>query len=203
MDRYVATGEWRGRAGGYAIQGRGAALVERIEGDYLNVVGLPVAELVRLAPARRRSSLRPHSPVPRLGGPPAGRLAPCNSCNEVKRAKDGGVVSYTGRFRLAASRLTPPAAGRAQGLLLRTRAQRLFSSHPWVSSRLSPAWAAATWRSTSARPTPSCTCAGAGSCCRSRRWWRSTPAPPRCTPWGSRPSGCSAAPRARSRPSAR
>ena len=51
VDRYVATGEWRGRAGGYAIQGRGAALVERIEGDYLNVVGLPVAELVRLAPA--------------------------------------------------------------------------------------------------------------------------------------------------------
>jgi len=50
VERYVATGEWRGRAGGYAIQGRGAALVEGIEGDYLNVVGLPVAELVRLAP---------------------------------------------------------------------------------------------------------------------------------------------------------
>ena len=39
---YVATGEWEGRAGGYAIQGRGAALVEAIDGDYLNVVGLPV-----------------------------------------------------------------------------------------------------------------------------------------------------------------
>ena len=47
---YVATGEWRGRAGGYAIQGRGAALVESIEGDYWNVVGLPVAELMRLRP---------------------------------------------------------------------------------------------------------------------------------------------------------
>jgi nucleoside triphosphate pyrophosphatase len=45
---YVATGEWRGRAGGYAIQGRGAALVERIEGDFWNVVGLPVPELIRL-----------------------------------------------------------------------------------------------------------------------------------------------------------
>ncbi len=42
---YAHTGEWRGRAGGYAIQGRGGAIVERIEGDYLNVVGLPVPAL--------------------------------------------------------------------------------------------------------------------------------------------------------------
>jgi septum formation protein len=47
---YLATGEWEGRAGGYAIQGRGAALVEEIEGDYWNVVGLPVPALLRLAP---------------------------------------------------------------------------------------------------------------------------------------------------------
>jgi septum formation protein len=44
---YVAGGEWEGRAGGYAIQGRGGALVERVEGDYLNVVGLPAGLLVR------------------------------------------------------------------------------------------------------------------------------------------------------------
>jgi septum formation protein len=48
IEAYVASGEWRGRAGGYAIQGKGAALVERIEGDFWNVVGLPVPELVRL-----------------------------------------------------------------------------------------------------------------------------------------------------------
>ncbi len=45
---YLATGEWEGRAGAYAIQGLGAALVQRIEGDYLNVVGLPAALLVQI-----------------------------------------------------------------------------------------------------------------------------------------------------------
>jgi septum formation protein len=49
---YAASGEWEGRAGGYAIQGLGAALVSRIEGDYLNVVGLPAALLVRLLATR-------------------------------------------------------------------------------------------------------------------------------------------------------
>ena len=44
--RYVACGEWRERAGAYAIQGVGSALVERVDGDYFNVVGLPVAALL-------------------------------------------------------------------------------------------------------------------------------------------------------------
>jgi septum formation protein len=52
LANYVATGEWHGRAGGYAIQGLGAALVERVEGDYLNVVGLPASLLVRLLAER-------------------------------------------------------------------------------------------------------------------------------------------------------
>jgi len=49
IDWYLASGEWRERAGGYAIQGRGAALVAAIEGDYTNVVGLPVPTLLEMA----------------------------------------------------------------------------------------------------------------------------------------------------------
>ena len=50
IDWYLESGEWEGRAGGYAVQGRGAALIESIAGDYWNVVGLPVARLLDLAP---------------------------------------------------------------------------------------------------------------------------------------------------------
>ncbi|MFL5981526.1 MAG: Maf family protein [Gaiellaceae bacterium] len=52
LARYLASAEWEGRAGAYAIQGIGASLVERIEGDYLNVVGLPASLLVRLLAER-------------------------------------------------------------------------------------------------------------------------------------------------------
>jgi septum formation protein len=48
VDVYLESGEWEGRAGAYAIQGLGGRLVERIDGDYLNVVGLPGALLVTL-----------------------------------------------------------------------------------------------------------------------------------------------------------
>ena len=50
VEAYVALGEWEGRAGGYAIQGAGAALVRSVSGDYLNVVGLPLARLLDLLP---------------------------------------------------------------------------------------------------------------------------------------------------------
>ena len=50
IDWYLGTGEWEGKAGAYAIQGRGAALVERIDGDYSNVVGLPIPALLELMP---------------------------------------------------------------------------------------------------------------------------------------------------------
>ncbi len=50
IEWYLATGEWQGRAGAYAIQGAGAVLVAGIDGDYLNVVGLPLARLLDMAP---------------------------------------------------------------------------------------------------------------------------------------------------------
>lgn len=66
---YLDTGEWRERAGGYAVQGSGAALVERIEGDYTTVVGLPMAAL---AGALGELGLAPWSPAI-LGAEPAPR----------------------------------------------------------------------------------------------------------------------------------
>ena len=50
LELYLASGEWRDRAGAYAIQGLGSILVERLEGDFSNVVGLPVGALLRMAP---------------------------------------------------------------------------------------------------------------------------------------------------------
>ena len=55
---YVASGEWEGRAGAYAIQGLGGRLVERIDGDYLNVVGLPGALLVSILEERASNFLQ-------------------------------------------------------------------------------------------------------------------------------------------------
>jgi septum formation protein len=50
VELYLRSGEWRDRAGAYAIQGLGSILVERLEGDFSNVVGLPVGTLLALAP---------------------------------------------------------------------------------------------------------------------------------------------------------
>jgi len=48
IDAYLASGEWRGKAGGYAIQGLAGAFVLRLIGSYPNVVGLPLAETAAL-----------------------------------------------------------------------------------------------------------------------------------------------------------
>ena len=60
VEWYVRSREWEGRAGGYAIQGRGATLIAGIRGDYLNVVGLPLARLLKLHP-----DLHPATPISR------------------------------------------------------------------------------------------------------------------------------------------
>lgn len=56
---YVSTGEWRGRSGGYAIQGAGSRLAVALEGDEDNVVGLPLATLLDLYPELSRASSAP------------------------------------------------------------------------------------------------------------------------------------------------
>jgi septum formation protein len=56
VDAYLACREWEGRAGGYAVQGLGSALVEQIEGDLSNVIGLPVSLLASLAPELLRGA---------------------------------------------------------------------------------------------------------------------------------------------------
>jgi len=48
IETYIASGEWQGKAGGYAIQGRAAAFIPDINGSYSNVVGLPLAETAAL-----------------------------------------------------------------------------------------------------------------------------------------------------------
>jgi len=60
IEAYVESGEWEGRAGAYAIQGLGGRLVARIDGDYLNVVGLPGALLLSLLGRHAPALLRLH-----------------------------------------------------------------------------------------------------------------------------------------------
>jgi septum formation protein len=52
IDAYVATGEWTGKAGGYAVQGRAAAFVRALHGSYSGVVGLPLFETAQLLAGR-------------------------------------------------------------------------------------------------------------------------------------------------------
>jgi septum formation protein len=55
LDLYLAAGEWRDRAGAYAIQGLGSILVDAVRGDFSNVVGLPLPLLLDLAPELGKS----------------------------------------------------------------------------------------------------------------------------------------------------
>ncbi len=103
LDRYVATEEWRGRSGGYAIQGEGAELALAIDGDEENVVGLPLRHAARAVPgaARRLSPRRSRAGnAPRSAARADGRSATamrrrrfrlqmqCQACSGPKRSLD-------------------------------------------------------------------------------------------------------------------
>ncbi|MEA2697533.1 MAG: nucleoside triphosphate pyrophosphatase [Myxococcales bacterium] len=67
IDAYLASGEWAGKAGGYAVQGIAAAFVSELRGSHTNVIGLPVAEVI--ADLLAVEAL-PGYPPPAFGGPP-------------------------------------------------------------------------------------------------------------------------------------
>ena len=48
IDRYIATGDWQGKAGGYAIQGPAAALIRHIDGSYSNIVGFSLYDIAAM-----------------------------------------------------------------------------------------------------------------------------------------------------------
>lgn len=64
LDAYVASGEWRGKAGGYAIQGLAGSWVVKLVGSYTNVVGLPLYETVGLLEADRFNTRAGWAPRP-------------------------------------------------------------------------------------------------------------------------------------------
>ena len=91
---YLESGEWEGRAGAYAIQGLGGRLVERIDGDYLNVVGLPGALLVSTPRAPRAES--PANRAGRLGSPHGLVQVP----HRLRRPRHGGRPRHREHARL-------------------------------------------------------------------------------------------------------
>jgi septum formation protein len=68
-ETYLRSGEWRDRAGAYAIQGLGSVLIEKVEGDFSNVVGLPVRLLLELAPELFDAAGESLASSPKAGNP--------------------------------------------------------------------------------------------------------------------------------------
>ena len=128
--------------------------------------------------------------------------APRRRCDVAPRQ---GLVRLTGADRARATtrpRTTRRCTAKRHAGWPKCSQARVAAAR-WASSATSRGSAAATWRSTSARRTRSSTCAGAASSSPSRRWWRSTSAPARCTRSASRRSACSGARRGRSARSGR
>ena len=96
VDAYVASGEWKGKAGGYAVQGRAGVFVTELRGSHTNVIGLPLAEVL--------ADLQALEALPAL---PAGRLRRAVAARDARRGDRR-------QPRRACARASPPAA-RAAG----------------------------------------------------------------------------------------
>ena len=102
IDAYAGSGEWQGKAGGYAVQGIAAVFTTELRGSHSNVIGLPLAEVRRRSARRRRARRLPARGVRRLG----------RSRSNVSRADELAARLGDVRARIAAA---ATAAGRAPG----------------------------------------------------------------------------------------
>ena len=99
IEAYLGSGEWRGKAGGYAIQGLAGAFVVRLVGSYTNVVGLPLAETTRAARGRRLLS----PPAMGCESPQMTADANDNTPPERPQRREGGASARSAASREASA----------------------------------------------------------------------------------------------------
>ena len=149
IDYYAGHGEWRGKAGGYALQGYGEVYVRHIAGSYSNVVGLPLAETRHAAEGGGISALPewliergigedPRGPGrgwrDRRGADPAA-TASCRAGNDARRAavKSSGPQRdrATPAARNICSRKAPRASPRALRSTIEVTREAIPGAEPW------------------------------------------------------------------------
>ena len=169
IEAYLASGEWRGKAGGYAAQGLAGTFIVKMVGSYTNVVGLPLYETMTLLPARAFRSISAgstrcerasrgdarHEAMRSLIGPFAERCALCARSRGSRRRRRPGtrVVRPTASWPRA-RRGSPARCAALRACARRPRRHRGQELAPTISKCSTPS---GTPGSPRCRPTPSCT----------------------------------------------